>query len=508
MTALNPNGNPIRVGRITLRTHGLAGTATALPVQTGAGTRGRQLTTPALDEALASSNVETQDIVEISQTREVPVPGGAQTRTTSSGAPALVVEVPDPGQEWGQMLLYTDEAGIVTWNFPRAADSSLDISRGQATRTYVIPRYVAPVEGTGQTRGLAGLLGSKVLKVLVFPLVEPAIGLIGDYFVAKWEQKNRPYRVRPFTSDNYQSGSVSPLNGEGWRALSRGRALLMVHGTMSQSHTGFGGLPRDFVELMNSHYEGRVFAFDQVTLSEDPLRNVQWFINQMPDGTALDLDIICHSRGGLVSRILVEKQSELAIGSKRVSIANVVFVAAPNAGTILTDTKYMGDYIDTWTNLVSVFPSPGVIDVLQVVIALVKQVAVGAFKGLDGLESMLPKGDFLSKLNAGAKAKTTYFAMASDYEPADAGVKAWLKNRLMDSIFKAKNDLVVPTAGVYDQNGNQSFPIADRYVFSPSDSVAHSQYFENPVARRQIADWLFAAAPTPSGVGETAKTVG
>src|SRR5439155_19559170 len=230
------------------------------PIQPGGGTRGRQLTTAVLDEALASSNVQPHYLIEISQTREVPAPTGP-TRSTNYGEPALIVHVPATGPEWGQVLLYIDESGVVTWNFPRATDNSLDTSRGQGTKTFVIPRYVAPPP-SGGTRGLAGSLGSKVLKVVVFPLLEPAIGAVGDYFVARWEQKNRPYRIRSFTPENYQSGDVQPLDGGAWAKLSGERgALLIVHGTGSQAHTGFGELPADYVRLLNSSYEGRVFAF-------------------------------------------------------------------------------------------------------------------------------------------------------------------------------------------------------------------------------------------------------
>jgi hypothetical protein len=500
MAALNPNGNPVRVGQLTLRTPGLAGEATALPPGAGAGTRSGQLTTPELEQALATSNVQVQHIIEISQTREVPAPA-APTRTTSFGEPALVLEVPNPGSDWGQVVLYTDEAGVVTWNFARTPDNVVDTTRGQATLTYVVPRYVAPSPPTVESRGVAGLLGSKVLKVLVFPLLEPAIGAVGDFFVARWEEKNRPYRVRSFTPANYQSGDVAPLDSAAWADLSKGPALLMVHGTASQTHTGFGQLPADYVAFLNDKYKGRVFAFDQITLSKDPLQNVEWLLTQVPGDAQLDLDIICHSRGGLVSRVLAERQAALSLGGRQIRVRNVVFVAAPNAGTILTDAKYLGDYIDAWTNLLNFFPTNGVVDVLQVLITLVKQVAVGAFNGLDGLESMLPKGKFLAGLNAGQKSTTNYFALASDYGPSNAGLQAWAKSRLLDSIFKEKNDLIVPTAGVYDQNGNQDFPITNRYVFAPTDGVSHSEYFGNSVAREKIAEWLFAEPAMPLARG-------
>ncbi len=511
MTALNPNGNPVRIGQLSLRTPGLAGEATAVAIQAGGGTRSGQLTTAELDQALASANMRAQYLIEISQTREVPAPA-APTRTTNYGEPALIVEVPDPGPDWGQVLLYTDESGVLTWNFPQTDAGRIDTTRGQGSKTYVIPRYVAPAPAAAATRGLAGILGSKVLKVVVFPLLEPAIGAIGDYFVAKWEQKNRPYRIRSFTPQNYQSGDVQPIGAGDWQVLTGGRALLLVHGTGSQAHTGFGDLPVEYVRLLNSSYGNRVFAFDHITLSEDPIKNVEWLLTQIPGDITLELDIICHSRGGLVSRVLAEGPATLSTGQKRVDIRNIVFVATPNAGTILTDARYLGDYVDSWTNLLNFFPSNGFVDVLQVLITLVKQVAVGAFNGLDGLESMLPKGKFLAGLNTGQRSATNYFALASDYAPSDPGLEAWAKSRLLNVIFKADNDTVVPTAGVYDQNGNQSFPITNRWVFAQSDHVSHSQYFANAVARDKIAEWLLAqpaqapptsAAPRATSDGST-----
>ena len=105
----------------------------------------------------------------------------------------------------------------------------------------------------------------------------------------------------------------------------------------------------------------------------------------------LDLDIVAHSRGGLVGRVMAEKQSELSLGSRTVNARKLVFVAAPNAGTILTDAKYLGDLIDTYTNLLNFLPDTGVVEVIEGVITVMKQLAVGTLKGLDGLQAMLPE---------------------------------------------------------------------------------------------------------------------
>jgi hypothetical protein len=123
-----------------------------------------------------------------------------------------------------------------------------------------------------------------------------------------------------------------------------------------------------------------------------------------------------------------------------------------------------------------------------------KQLAVGAVKGLPGLESMLPGGPFLKDwLNRGPRGAELYYAIASDYEPTQPGLAAWAKNRLMDQVFEhAENDLVVPTQGVYEGNGSPLFPIADHYVFPPTAGIQHGGYFPNHQTQQQIMSWLGA----------------
>jgi hypothetical protein len=491
---LDPFGNQVVVGNITLTTPGLSGVAESyLPAADGTrspGMRAAEMTTTALDRALRDEQVEPQETVEITGAAEVPV-GAVPTRSTGYGEPAIVAEVPGAGEDWGQVLLYTDESGETTWNFPVDGENRVDTVRGAATRTYVIPRYVAAPETGAQTRGLIGAIGTKVLKVLVFPLIDPVAGKVGEYFAGRWEAAKRPYRIRTFTPDDYASPDGTDVD---WSSLSGGAALLMVHGTFSRAHTAFGSLPKDFVTSLHQRYQGRVFAFDHCTLSEDPRQNVEWLLQHIPEGASLNLDVVCHSRGGLVSRVLAERQAELSLGSRRLDMNKIVFVAAPNAGTVLTDTKHLGDLIDSYTNILNFFPDNGVTETLQAIITVMKQLAVGAVKGLPGLDSMLPGGPFLKDwLNRGPKGAELYYAIASDYEPTQPGLAAWAKNRLMDQIFEhAENDLVVPTLGVFEGNGSRLFPIADRYVFPPTAGIQHGGYFPSPRTQQQIMSWLSA----------------
>jgi pimeloyl-ACP methyl ester carboxylesterase len=337
-----------------------------------------------------------------------------------------------------------------------------------------------------------GAIGKKIIKVLAFPLIDPVMGEVGEYFAGKWERAKRPYRIRDFSADNFATLEANTIDAAGWQRLAAGRALLMVHGTTSLTHTGFGTFSRDAVDRLNQLYEGRVFAFDHFTLSADPLENVAWFFEQLPAGISLDVDIVCHSRGGLVSRAFAEQQAAVGLSNRTFKVGRVVFVATPNAGTVLADPGHLGDLVDSYTNILNFYPGVGVVDAIEVIVTIVKQLAVGAAKGLPGLISMTPGGEFLAKMNSGPAIETKYFALAANFEPKDDGFKFFARDLLADRLFHADNDLIVPTEGVWDTNGGGQFPIADRLVFPASDGIQHSGFFANTVAQDRIIEWLKA----------------
>jgi len=485
-TPLDPFGGAVTVGSVTLRTPGLAGSAESYPAGSP-GIRNAEFITDDLEQALINEHVKRQETVVLTDTAEIEV-AGVQT----GDEPVIEVEVPHPGERLGQVVLYVDESGVSSWTFASDKGHPEETTRVGATQTYVIRRFVPPAPEHAGTRGLigAGALGKKLLKVLVFPLVDPdpLIGKVGDYFAHRWEKKKRPYRTRSFTPEDYASGDSSELGADDWRRLSEGPALLLVHGTLSRAHIAFGSLPRDYVEQLHDRYCGRVLAFDHFTLSEDPKENVDWLAQHIPDGTTLEFDVLCHSRGGLVSRVLAEKQSELSLGSRAIRVRNTVFVATPNAGTALAQN--FGNLVDTYTNLLKLLPDTGGVEVIEGVITVMKQIAIGALKGLDGLQAMRPQGPFLNWLNTGPAGNERYFALGSNYEPAEPGFASSL-DLLIDRVFKqADNDLVVPTAGVYEKNGSPLFPIAERHLFAAADAVPHTRYFASGVARAKISEWL------------------
>jgi hypothetical protein len=109
---------------------------------------------------------------------------------------------------------------------------------------------------------------------------------------------------------------------------------------------------------------------------------------------------------------------------------------------------------------------------------------------------MLPGGEFLRGVNTGQSDDKRYFALASNFEPVNPGLKAFAEDRLTDAIFKTDNDLVVPTAAVYEKNGSGFFPIEEKRVFTADAGVSHTGFFADTSARGQILDWERLSPPT------------
>lgn len=477
-TPLDAEGRALTLNGVTLRTPGVSGRVRVIPVEAA---RTRSLEQPAspFGAVFDRAHLQPQQTIEIE---------AVSTRSLAEGTPVIEVVVPDPGEDTGQCVLYTDEGGVTTWQFE---DRDRPKTRGMATRTYVIDRAEPAPMGQPKTRGLVGTLGKKILQVLAFPLMDPLVGRISETFAARWEAKHRPYRLRSFTPDDYHTPDAPALEADDWARLSEGRALLFIHGTFLSSHASFCDLPPEVLADLHRQYEGRVFAFDHFTLSDDPKTNVKWFLDHLPDGAALDLDLICHSRGGLVGRVLAEQQQAFSLGARSLRLGTLAFVAAPNNGTALADPKHLSSLVDTYTNLLALIPDNVVTDVLDTVVAVVKQLAVGALKGLDGLQAMKPDSEFQEWINGSeAPDGTRYCALAATYTPTDPGLRAWVTSRLTKAIFGNENDLVVPTSSVYEANGAGAFPIEERRVFDADAAIAHTGFFAHPEVQEQLLAWF------------------
>jgi hypothetical protein len=507
MPPLNGSSQPIPLGQgYRILAPGTFGSV-ELRTRTGVGaTRSVTLAgeRPALDRALAAEEMEDRATIDLSVSRRQPAAAGALRAPGVTDALELEVPAPPPGYE--AVVIAVDEAGAISWHLPLTAGGTIatPVTRSaESVRRFRIPAAPAPrppETGAVVTRSIFGTIGRKILKVLVYPITDRLVGGAVDFFAGKWEAKRRPYRLRTMSPADYAKGDIAALVkgttdfDDTIARLRGGRSLLFVHGTFSSAHSAFAGLEPADVQALSQAYDGRLWAFDHFTLSHAPRANVDELVRQLPDGDPLEVDIVCHSRGGLVAREIVECGAVNGAAG-RLKVGKVVFVGAANAGTILTEPDHMVHMIDRFTSAIDLLPEGPATYALEGIITAIKVIGHGGLQSLDGLASMNPAGDYLSHLNAASQGRATYLGITADFEPKGTAFSALtLKDALMDRIFgDTANDLVVPTAGVFT-GGGPCFPIEGDALLSipPKDGVVHTTYFSAPAVRSQLRAWLTA----------------
>ena len=325
------------------------------------------------------------------------------------------------------------------------------------------------------------------------------------------ERTLRFQRLRTYTPANWTRsltgfsnlGSDSPE----WRDLTRGRVLLFIHGTLRQSHSGFGGvrfpttlldheLQTRFTELA-ARYDNRVIALDHLTVTEDPLDNVRLFLASIPPDITLDIDIVAQSRGAIVARILSEEWGRAQTGpaAERIRVHRVVMAGAPNRGTPLVEPRRAQAFLDLHTHLAMSQPGTEGTATLKLLSGLARGLARSASLSalMPGGASLNNKVGLVSRLNEEFSAsctEATYFVVQAHYDSPEDPASA-----LSVDVMQEANDLIVPVAGAFDigvvGNGN-TFPVTGgrRLLFTPEHRANHQNYFRQLETWQMLRRWL------------------
>lgn len=477
----------------TLRAPGLKGTARILDAKLS-GTRGAELSLIAFDKALSDARIGEVKTIEL-KVSAVPFPTTAIPIRGPEDSDAFELQVPDFGPEFGQVVLSIDEAGALHWHFPLNDGLSVQTSgvRGtNNTKVFLIPREIAtsPTDTTGtERRGLVSIIGRKILKVFIYPVADELLGSLMSDAVSRWETQKRPYGIRRFLP-----GDRKPLSAEDWPRLAQGRSLLFVHGTFSTSEAGFGDLPEPTLRELAKRYNNRLFAFDHPTLSVDPETNAQWFFSQIPSEVSLKVDILCHSRGGLVSRYIGGCATQLGISPERFSVQRLVLAAVPNQGTLLAQPDHMINFLDRMTTALNIFPCSSLSDMLEAILTLVKVIGHAGLISLDGLAAMKPGNPLLMELDKSSIPGCLIYGIGGNFEAKGTGLGAAfcvIANSVVDRVFdNSPNDLVVPTDGMRTWNKIVQIPDNNFLSFPASRDVMHTCYFPQPETSEKLLNWL------------------
>jgi hypothetical protein len=275
------------------------------------------------------------------------------------------------------------------------------------------------------------------------------------------------------------------------------RRLLLVHGTFSRSQAfldgiGAAGQGKAFLAQLFHAYD-EVLAFEHPTLSVSPVLNAL-DLHDMLARISGPLDVIAHSRGGLVLRWALD-----VFGLPDVPV-RAVLVGAPLGGTSLAAPDKLRATLSLLSNFGAALQSAGSVAsawmpllVAPLAILRVASSAVGAVARspvLDGAIALVPGlaaqsrvagNPELSRLSARPQREGVDYALiGSDFQPADPGWRFWrwfrkgrLVNAAADSVFPGANDLVVDTDSMLDLAGATA-----RHDFGRSETVHHTNYFE------------------------------
>jgi pimeloyl-ACP methyl ester carboxylesterase len=305
------------------------------------------------------------------------------------------------------------------------------------------------------------------------------------------------------------------------------RTLLFVHGTFSKSDMYIEELgvvakanPQlDLLGRASGRYK-HILAFEHPTLSVSP------WINALDLERALvkvagPIDVICHSRGGLVVAWWLRNGQR--------NVENVAFVASPLQGTSLASPANLRSTLDVLANIASMakltagaaatfLPFMYAVQGLAAIVAGIFQVAastpladalVGVVPGLAG-QSRVGNNEELARLNCEKwTTAPTFYAVTSNFEPqeTDVGWQIWkylrnpkdkLLNMGADLIFQNEpNDLVVNTQSMtqlyrtVDAAAGPFVPIIDVLDFGgTSRTVYHTNYFRQPETIKFLIDKL------------------
>ena len=413
---------------------------------------------------------------------DVTVPRPAHTRPDrdsggAPGEPMLVLDAPPLGPGEVAQVALVEEDGELRWIFQRPGQQ----------------QFVLEPDAPGRAeRGLLGAAARTSIRFIAIRAADPLVQAGVHSLTASAERRLRPHRVRTFTPDDARQPCGTAPDAA---SLAGGPVLLFVHGTLGRTDHSFGSFDREWLRCVHERYDGRVIAFDHPTVAMSPAENaeefVAWFVEHIEpnlDGKALEIDVVAHSRGGLVARELAE------LAPPGLVIRSIVFVATPNSGTPLCDAAHLGDLLDVATNLAAVVPDNPVTDALEIVLELMKDIALGAaLAELPGLGAMDPNGTYLAELNRRVlDPRITLRAIAADFEPMTAASKVVrLRDRVFDRVFSGgMNDLVVPTRSAYLRAADFAVAADQRLVLESSHGVDHSSYWQHAAVLDQLDHWL------------------
>ena len=421
---------------------------------------------------------------------------------------ALQVEA-EPGEEY--LLVVKHPSGALSFHrgtdvtpVPRRGGRGKKAARKDKARSVI--EFRAPIAASAHPQVRRGIFGD-----LVEGIVDAIIVKVGEVIAetavdlaeaAIWRALGRKQGLHRVTRQGLRDGRLVPVDRV---TATGGRALLFLHGTFSTTQSAFGDLADStFFQSLQNRYGDDIYGFDHFTVSVAPKQNANELLAVLPQRGGVTIDVVTHSRGGLVLRNLVERREHLVHGERFV-LGHAMLVASPNEGTPLATPADWQQSIGWVANLLDLFPPNPVTSNASMVahwIAWFVKVGIAAAEGLSAMEV---GGEQIQKLQRPPKpAADQYSALVSNFEP-NQNVLARALDLGIDWLFETANDLVVPTAGGWRVDDLLDSIAPGRVgCFGPggniapaSDAPTHISFFEE---RSAVAFLVKALLRQPQGL--------
>lgn len=278
-------------------------------------------------------------------------------------------------------------------------------------------------------------------------------------------------------------------------AAARGRkVLLLAHGVFSSTDGAFADLAApspggSCLQQLLERYDGQVFGYDHWTIAKTPQQNALDLLARVPSDADWEVDIVCHSRGGLVVRSLLADAAQDAVLAQvallrpgRIGkVGNVVFVAAANQGSPLAAQEELQQFLNVAAMLASF--SGGM--ALDVVIGLARAVVSLGFER-PSVQALASGSALVATLNRSGTlldSASTWYARANfDYGESTLEQTGALINRVL--MAAVDNDVVVPYDSVLLPT-----PALVGHVLNfgtperKQSEVWHTEFFKEPLMR-------------------------
>jgi hypothetical protein len=389
------------------------------------------------------------------------------------------------------VLVLTRRDGVLRWESPAAAGG---FGPGRAGRAAVAPgavvrQFVFEKLPPSEVRQALNALDLKLTPLHTSQPLRELRGLRADQHV-------------PFAPARFPD-------------LAGKRVLLFIHGTFSSGdmfREELAAAPEDaggqLLAAASKKYDF-LLTFDHPTVGVSPALNA-FDLAALLKAAPAAVDVVAHSRGGLVTRWWFE-----GFADPRTRL-RAVLVGSPLAGTSLAAPARLrsglnlisnvAEVLQTVSSAAAALPLMTAAGVLMGIIRSVTAVAastplidaaVAMIPGLDAQSRAGTNGEIARLRQNTGRAGLEYSAVQSNFVPQSPGWAFWryfvrplehLGHAGADLVFEDKNDLVVDTSSMTELADEVTLPLKRVLDFRTSATVHHTNYFRQAKTIQFIRD--------------------